>query len=71
MSAELVTAIIAVASAIAVSLAAWNRFKGKLSQIRKLVDDLDDALYDDKLSEEEYRKIWEYFTEVVGIKAEK
>jgi hypothetical protein len=65
MSAELITAIIAVVSAIGVSLAAWKTFKEKLSQIRKFVDTLDDALYDNEVTEKEYQQIWEKFVSVI------
>ena len=67
MSAELITAIIAIVSAIGVSLVAWNSFKEKLSQIRKFVDTLDDALYDNEVTEKEYQQIWENFVSVIEL----
>ncbi len=33
--------------------------KKKIRSIRELVDNVDDALYDDKVNEEEFRKIFE------------
>lgn len=65
MTAELVTAIIAIVGAIGASLAVWNKFKSKLNQIRKFVDTLDDALYDNKVTEKEYQEIWESFKSIV------
>lgn len=33
-------------------------FKRKLKAVREAIDTLDDALQDDKISEEEFREIW-------------
>lgn len=41
-------------------------FRLRLSQIRKVIDRLDDALYDDKVTEEEYRGIWEAVKALFG-----
>jgi len=38
MTAELVTAIVAIVTAVGVSLTLWNKFKSKFSQIRKQLD---------------------------------
>lgn len=37
----------------------WYFFKGKLSTVRTCIDKVDDALKDDKVSEQEYRDIWD------------
>ena len=36
----------------------YSIFRRKLSAIRGFIDAVDDALYDDKVTEEEFRKIW-------------
>jgi len=50
-------------AAFLVALAAawrhWGRFKGKLRAVRELVDELDEALRDDRVTEEEWRRLWE------------
>lgn len=35
--------------------------KQRLHALRKLIDLLDDALYDDTVTEDEFRRIWEQF----------
>lgn len=70
MTAELVTAVIAIVSAIGVSLVVWNKFKYKLGEIRKFIDTLDDALYDNKVTEKEYQEIWESFKTIIEPKKE-
>ena len=48
-------------SIVAISLIAglqWGFAKSKITQIRKLADAVDDALYDDKISEQEFRMIF-------------
>ncbi len=60
-SPEVITAILAIVGGIAASAAAYARFKAKLKQIREFIDTLDDALYDNEISEKEYRGVWESF----------
>jgi hypothetical protein len=43
----------------------WQLAKKKLTEIRQLIDTVDDALNDDKVSEEEFRKIFQNLTAVV------
>ena len=43
----------------------WQLAKNKLSEIRKLIDAVDDALYDDSVSEEEFREIFQRLMTVV------
>lgn len=43
----------------------WQIVKSKLSEIRQLVDAVDDALYDDSVSEDEFRDIFRKFETVV------
>lgn len=60
-------AIAAAVLTIAATLlgARWQRAKNKLSEIRQLVDSVDDAVYDDKVTEEEFRTIYQRLTTVV------
>ena len=65
MESEVITAIIAVVGGITASAVAWAKFKTKFSEIRKFIDTLDDALYDNKVTENEYRELWESFKAVI------
>jgi uncharacterized membrane protein len=40
-------------------------FKRKLKEVREAIDVLDDALQDDKISEEEFRVIWNKFKAII------
>ncbi len=44
----------------------WQLAKNKLNKIRKLLDDVDDAVRDDKITEDEFRKIWTDFAAMVS-----
>lgn len=46
----------------------WAIVKKRISAIRKLIDSVDDALYDDKVDEKEFRNIWQNFQTVVNPK---
>ncbi len=46
--------------------ARWRLAKKKLSQVRTLIDKVDDALYDDNISEQEFRDIFEALVDVAG-----
>jgi hypothetical protein len=52
-------------TAVATFFFAWGIFKRKLRTIREAIDTLDDALYDDKITEDEYRAIWEKFKKII------
>lgn len=43
----------------------WQLAKNKLSEIRKLIDAVDDALNDDRVNEEEFREIFQKLMAVV------
>ena len=43
----------------------WQQAKNRLSDIRLLVDTVDDALYDDEVSEDEFRAIFQRLTDLV------
>jgi cell shape-determining protein MreC len=53
--------ITAVVSVLATFFTTWGVFKRKLHTVREFVDTLDDALQDDKVTEQEYRELWEKF----------
>ncbi|MCS6768304.1 MAG: hypothetical protein RMJ59_02090 [Candidatus Nitrosocaldus sp.] len=44
---------------------AYYSFKRRLRAIRRFIDTLDDALYDDRISEDEFRALWSKFKAVV------
>ena len=50
---------------VAGGLAAYAIFRYRLHQIRKLIDALDDAVTDDKVTEEEFRIIYELVREII------
>ena len=43
----------------------WQQAKTQLSEIRQLVDAVDDALYDDEVSEDEFRAIFQRLMDLV------
>ena len=61
--------IIGVVATFAVTILAtwrhWRKFKTKLKAVREFVDTLDDALYDNSVSEEEYRALFEKFKKII------
>jgi hypothetical protein len=61
---EIILIILGVVVPIVSGLTAWKAFKAKLNMIRKLIDTVDDAIYDDKVTENEFRVIWNNFTEL-------
>ncbi|MEM2697957.1 MAG: hypothetical protein QXF17_01410 [Ignisphaera sp.] len=67
MSVDVLTAIISLLIAIGGTAASmYFYFKSKLHAFRKFVDELDDALYDDKISEDEFRSLWERFKALIS-----
>lgn len=44
----------------------WGIAKQRLSSFRKLVDSVDDAVADDKVTESEFQKIWNNFRKVIS-----
>ena len=65
---ELAYMIVAAIISIAVILlgARWQLAKKKLRQVRTLIDKVDDALYDDNISEQEFRDIFKALVDVAG-----
>ncbi len=63
---ELAYMIVAAIISIAVILlgARWQLAKKKLSKVRTLIDKVDDALYDDNISEQEFRDIFKALADV-------
>ncbi len=60
----IVTAVV-IAAALLLGVR-WQLAKNKLNRVRKLLDDMDDAVRDDNITEDEFRKIWTDFAEVVS-----
>jgi uncharacterized ion transporter superfamily protein YfcC len=54
-----------VITAVATFFLTWGVFKRKLHTIREAIDTLDDALYDNKITEDEFRAIWEKSKKIV------
>ncbi|MEM2101324.1 MAG: hypothetical protein QXS98_05265 [Candidatus Nitrosocaldus sp.] len=44
-----------------VGIYSYYTFKRRLHTVRQFIDTLDDALYDDRISEEEFRSLWSRF----------
>ena len=44
---------------LGLSIGVYYLVRRKIHKIRIFVDSVDDALYDDKVTEDEFRKIWE------------
>lgn len=63
--ATITNAFIAIVTAIPSVAVTWALVRNKLKSIRELFDVVDDALYDDKVTEEEYRAIHEKLAKLV------
>ena len=61
--------IIGVVATFAVTILAswryWRKFKTKLNRITTFMVTLDQALYDDKITEEEFRDLFEKFKKII------
>lgn len=57
---------IAIPIAIGFGGAYYLIFKKKLNALREFIDHLDDAVTDDKVTEEEFQKLWSSFKHLVG-----
>ena len=47
------------------SWAKWGRLKTKIKAVREFVVLLDEALYDDRVTEEEWQQLWEKFKKIL------
>ena len=67
MDLDTISIIVSAAVTIAAVLLGirWQLAKNKLSEIRKLIDAVDDAIYDDSVNEEEFREIFQRLMTVV------
>ena len=68
--AEIISAAIAIIGSVSFAVIYWQRFKSKLSTVRWMFDIVDDALQDDKITEEEWNGIWKAVKKVVKGKEE-
>lgn len=59
--------ILTVILAITVTVAGtgWRIAKGKISDIRGFIDSVDDALYDDEVSEDEFRMVFNLLKTII------
>lgn len=62
--AQIATPIISIAGIVAT--AKWIISKEKLRAFRQLIDSVDDAVTDDKISESEFQAIWNSFRKVIS-----
>ena len=53
-------------SGLFVAIKKWFDVSGKIKQIRILLDGVDDALEDDKITESEFRRIYRNYKAVVN-----
>jgi uncharacterized membrane protein YciS (DUF1049 family) len=56
---ELIAVVVSFIVGLIVSKQYYSKFKAKLSQVRRCLDRLDDALADNKISKEEAKEIFE------------
>jgi len=56
VASMIITAII---TALAIFVPTWHHFKKRISKLRELIIEVDEALKDDNVTEEEFRRIWE------------
>lgn len=56
---------ITIMAIIASSVATWYRFKRKIKALREFIVELDEAIKDDKVTEEEFRRIWQRFKDLI------
>lgn len=47
------------------SIAFWQKLKDKIHALRNFLTTIDDAIYDDVVTEEEFRKIWESAKKII------
>ncbi len=63
--ATITNGIIVIITAVPAILGTWLAVKARLTSIRHLLDAVDDALYDDKVTDEEYKKIHDSFAKLI------
>lgn len=68
--AEIISAAIAIVGSVSFAVIYWQRFKAKLSAVREMFDIVDNAMQDDRVTEEEWNGIWKAVKEVVKGKEE-
>lgn len=64
--AVIISAVIAVVASVASTVIYWQRFKSKLSLVRRLIDSIDDAVKDDKVTDEEFERIWDTARQIIA-----
>ncbi len=59
MEADVISAAIAIVTAVSGLAIYFHKLKTKLTQFRQFIDLIDDALSDNTITEKEYQSIWE------------
>lgn len=62
----IISAALIISTVAAAAFVYYIRFKRKLKAFREFIDLLDDALYDDRITEEEYRALWDKFKRLIN-----
>jgi len=52
------TIIFSAITAIISGTAVWSKFKSKLSAFRQFIDDMDNAVQDNTVTDAEFQKLW-------------
>ena len=67
INADLVSAVLAVIALLAGAYLV--QVKSYLDRVRQLVDDLDDAITDNRITEEEWNRLWNDLKAILGTSA--
>lgn len=68
--AVIISSVIAIVGSLGFSVAYWQRFKARLSLVRNVIGLIDDALHDDKVTDEEWEGIVKAVRELLVGKKE-
>ena len=60
-------ALVPVVSGLLIAVKKWFNVSAKVKQLKKLVDSFDEALEDDKLTKEEYKKIFANYKKLLEV----
>lgn len=48
------------------SVVYWQKFKTRLHAVRNFIVTVDDAIYDDTITEDEFRQVWESAKRIIS-----
>ena len=60
-------ALIPLLSGLLIAVKKWFNVSAKVKQLKKLVDSFDEALEDDKLTKEEFKKVFANYKKLVEL----